>query len=79
MKKQNENLTLQGWNERLDKNLESEEKNDPLADENAEEFSEKYGSSNESHQADGSEDNTKQNQPVPSKETPKDGDIKREE
>lgn len=38
---------LDKWNDRLDQNLESEKEGNPEADENAAEFSKKYGSGNQ--------------------------------
>ncbi|WP_412468176.1 hypothetical protein [Pedobacter sp. KLB.chiD] len=43
---------LDHWNERLDENLEPEAHNDIEADEKAKDFSEKYGSGNQSDQSD---------------------------
>ncbi|TCC98611.1 hypothetical protein FBD94_01535 [Pedobacter hiemivivus] len=55
-KKQNANLIkkhnhpdgLDKWNDRLDRNLESEREGNSLADENARDYSEKYGSGDQS-------------------------------
>lgn len=41
---------LDDWNERLDENLEPEAHNDIEADEKAKDFSEKYGSGDQSDQ-----------------------------
>lgn len=42
---------LNDWNDRLDENLEPEEHNDVVADENAKDFSEKYGSGDQSDES----------------------------
>ncbi len=42
---------LDNWNDRLDENLEPETHNDVDADEKAKDFSEKYGSGDQSDQA----------------------------
>lgn len=55
-KSQNANLTkshvhpdgLDKWNDRLDHNLEAEKKGNPKADEQAKDYSEKYGSGDQS-------------------------------
>lgn len=54
-KKSQENSAqgINNWNDRLDENLEPEDHNDPVADENAKEFSEKLGSGNQSDDANG--------------------------
>jgi len=44
---------LDNWNDRLDENLEPEGHNDPVADENAKDFSERQGSGNQSDDANG--------------------------
>ncbi|MBO9672066.1 MAG: hypothetical protein J7577_01375 [Sphingobacteriaceae bacterium] len=41
---------LNNWNDRLDENLEPEDHNDILADQKAKDFSEKYGSGDQSDQ-----------------------------
>jgi hypothetical protein len=41
---------LDNWNDRLDENLEAEDHNDLVADEKAKDFSEKYGSGDQSDQ-----------------------------
>lgn len=43
---------LDNWNDRLDENLEPEAGNDVAADEKAKDFSEKYGSGDQSDQGD---------------------------
>lgn len=48
---QNPEKGLDNWNERLDENLEPKDHNDPVADDNAKDFSEKYGSGDQSDQA----------------------------
>ncbi|TDG35874.1 hypothetical protein EZJ43_10990 [Pedobacter changchengzhani] len=45
---ESEQSGLDKWNERLDENLETEDHNDELADENAKNFSEKFGSADQS-------------------------------
>jgi len=45
---QNPEKGLDNWNERLDENLEPKDHNDPVADEHAKDFSEKYGSGDQS-------------------------------
>ncbi|WP_025142659.1 hypothetical protein [Pedobacter jeongneungensis] len=39
---------LNNWNDRLDENLEPEDQNNSIADEKAKDFSEKYGSGDQS-------------------------------
>lgn len=39
---------INNWNDRLDENLEDEEKNDPIADEKAEKYSVEKGSGDQS-------------------------------
>ncbi|GGH02074.1 hypothetical protein [Pedobacter zeae] len=41
---------LNQWNDRLDENLEPEDHNDIVADQKAKDFSEKYGSGDQSDQ-----------------------------
>jgi hypothetical protein len=41
------------WNDRLDENMESEQRGNEIADEKAREYSEKYGSGDQSDENDG--------------------------
>ncbi|MGM9479245.1 hypothetical protein ACS5PU_22680 [Pedobacter sp. GSP4] len=43
---------LNDWNDRLDENLEPEDHNDSEADQKAKDFSDKYGSGDQSDQGD---------------------------
>ncbi|MBC6112042.1 hypothetical protein H7U22_16585 [Pedobacter sp. CCM 8938] len=47
-KSENSDQGIDNWNDRLDQNLESEGHNDISADENAEDFSKKFGSGDQS-------------------------------
>lgn len=42
---------LNNWNDRLDENLEQEDQNNNTADEKAKDFSEKYGSGDQSDES----------------------------
>ncbi|QNN40122.1 hypothetical protein [Pedobacter roseus] len=42
---------LNNWNDRLDENLEPEDQNNSIADEKAKDFSEKYGSGDQSDES----------------------------
>ena len=43
---------LNDWNDRLDENLEQKDQNDISADENAKDFSDKFGSGDQSDKSD---------------------------
>jgi len=50
--KMNPSKGLDNWNDRLDENLETKDHNDTLADDKAKDFSEKFGSGDQSDQVD---------------------------